>query len=202
LQCLIRGQPLPDSTGSQQPILTTTGRNESSSGTGAPVQLSEPDRTLSLLDQLYEDCTRGRDAVVPVSGAVGCGNTVLLQVFGERVAERGGRCVSVAASASERLHGGGLIGELLSVMCAAGMVTAPLIEAFDREASVDDCQDLRVPPVRLLQSIYRAIHKFAEQRPLVIGVDDVHFADVPSREVLGYLIRRLEWVPVMVLLTS
>src|SRR5262249_40882719 len=152
---------------------------------------------LYLLDQLHEDCVRGKGAVVMVNGPVGYGKTALLQAFGERVAEQGGRFVSVAASASERLHPLGLIGELLDLTHAAGMVADPLADWSNLETSIDDSPDLGYPPVRLLQSLYQAVHEFAMERPLIIGVDDVHFADLASRQALGYLIRRLEWAPVM-----
>ncbi|MFE2428514.1 AAA family ATPase [Streptomyces sp. NPDC059373] len=171
--------------------------------TGVPVKLSERDDEIRLLEQLYEGCAGGKGAGVLTNGPVGCGKTALLQAFGERVIEQGGLFFSVTASVSEQLHPFGVIDQLLNAMRAAGMAAAPCAaEEGGITAPGNGPQAIRRAPVGLLQRICRTICRFSERRPLVIGIDDVHFADEPSLQCLRYLIRRVEPSAVMVVMNE
>jgi DNA-binding CsgD family transcriptional regulator len=50
-----------------------------------------------------------------------------------------------------------------------------------------------------LHGLYWLTANFADARPLVLAVDDAHWADAPSLQFLGYLSRRLEGLPVLLL---
>ena len=84
-------------------------------------------------------------------------------------------------------------------MRAAGMA-GPGLEA----AVGDDAEAQRGPGAHLgrHQAFDRAVSELAGDRPVVIGVDDVHFADEQSLRCLVYVIRRIEHAPVMVVLTE
>ncbi|MEC4019816.1 helix-turn-helix transcriptional regulator [Streptomyces sp. H27-D2] len=171
-------------------------------GTGVSVKLSERNKELQLLNRLYAGCVRGKGAVVLANGPVGCGKTALVQGFAERVMEQGGLFLSVTAAASERLHPFGLIDQLMTAMRAAGVDAAPLAaEDAGVTASAGDPQGAPRVPLGLLQRISRTVCEFAGG-PLVISVDDVHFADEPSLQCLRYLIRRIDSSAVVIVLTE
>jgi len=72
------------------------------------------------------------------------------------------------------------------------------------EASVDGGtpEAFQSPSLDLLQRICRSICDFAESTPLVVGVDDVHFADEQSLRCLSFLIRRIQRCRIIVVLTE
>ncbi|MFD4524156.1 AAA family ATPase [Streptomyces sp. NPDC058470] len=166
------------------------------------MKLSERDGQLRLLDRLYESSARGKGAVVVMNGPVGCGKTALIQAFAERVTEQGGSFVSVTASAGERLHHFGLIDQLMNAVHAAGTAVAPFAaEDFGVAVAVGDPHGTPRVPLPLLQWISRTVCE-SVGKPLVISVDDVHFADEPSLECLRYLIRRIDSSAVMVVMNE
>jgi DNA-binding CsgD family transcriptional regulator len=167
------------------------------------MKLSERDEDLQLLDRLYAGCVDGKGAAVLVDGPVGCGKTALLRAFAERVFDQGGLFFSVTASASERLHPFGLVDLLMNAMRAAGMA-GDLLVAEEIGATVPGGvgQGLRRAAPGLLQRICRVICEFAEEKPLVISIDDVHFADDPSLECLRFLIRRIDSSAIMILMSE
>ena len=57
-------------------------------------------------------------------------------------------------------------------------------------------------PFAAVHGLYWLAANMAAKHPLVLAVDDVHWADAPSLRWLTYLVRRLEGVPLLVLLTN
>jgi DNA-binding CsgD family transcriptional regulator len=167
------------------------------------VKLSDRDDELQLLDRLNDGCVRGRGAAVLVNGPVGCGKTALLQAFAERTADQGGLFLPVTASTSERLHLFGLIDQLVNAMRAAGLSADPFAaEDVGVTVSGHEPEGIRRAPLGLLQRICRTVCEFAEVQPLVISVDDVHFADEFSLQCLRYLIRRIDSSRVVITMTE
>ncbi|MFF8960937.1 AAA family ATPase [Streptomyces sp. NPDC014894] len=167
------------------------------------MKFSERDEELRLLVRLYAGTARGRGAVVFTNGPVGCGKTALLQAFASRVKEQGGHFLSVTASTSERFHLYGLIDQLVNAIRAAGLTADPFAaEEVDVTVDVGDHQRPPRIPLGLLQRVSRTISELAAQGPLVLGVDDVHFADEPSLQCLRYLIRRIDSSAVLIVMNE
>ncbi|MER5494297.1 LuxR family transcriptional regulator [Streptomyces sp. NPDC002490] len=167
------------------------------------MNLAERDAHLQLLDRLYVRCTNDRGSVVLVGGPVGAGKTALLSAFAERAVAHGALFLSVTASASERHHHLGLAEQLVNTLRTAGMPTDPFADdAADGTAAAERPAAAGPVPVPLLQRLSRAVCAFAERRPLVVGVDDVHFADAASLEVLGYLVRRIDSSAVLMVMNE
>lgn len=156
-----------------------------------PVKLSERDGELGLLRRLYSGCVAGKGSLVIANGPVGCGKTALIQTFVGQVTEQGGVVLSVTGSASESLDRLGLIDQLVTAMGAADLAEV----ATAAEASG------RVPRA-LMRRVYRAVAELAGKQPLVLHVDDVHFADEASLQCLRYLVRRIDSLAVLVVLTE
>ncbi|MFF4760323.1 AAA family ATPase [Streptomyces sp. NPDC001292] len=171
--------------------------------TGVSVRLSERDEEHHLLDRLYGDCARGRGALVLVNGPVGSGKTALLQAFAQRTEEYGGLFLSVTASASERLHMFGLVDQLATAMRVSGVVADPLAaDEVGVTVAAGEAEENPLVPLGLLQRIRRTVCELAERQPLVLGVDDVHFADEYSLQCLRYLIRRIDSSAVMIVMSE
>jgi DNA-binding CsgD family transcriptional regulator/tetratricopeptide (TPR) repeat protein len=144
------------------------------------VALNQRETELRLFDQIYAASDRGRGAVLLVNGPVGAGKTAMLQEMAERADKRGGLCFAVTASASERPHPYGVLDRLVASMCAAGM--------DDPFAGMDGRGEF----FAMMDRVYAAFRGLAGNRPVVVGVDDVHFADEQSLRCLSYLARRIE----------
>ncbi|POM24965.1 transcriptional regulator MalT [Actinomadura rubteroloni] len=160
------------------------------------MKLIERDDEFRLLDRLYTGCVGGRGAVVLTGGPAGSGKTALLHAFADRVARRGGRFFAVTASGSERMDPFGLIDHLLNTIGGRD---------GDARARADGSGDLgreilsgRQTPIDVLQGVHAAVAERWNDRPLVIGVDDVHFADEPSLQCLRYIARRIESSAIMI----
>ena len=162
------------------------------------MKLTERDVELGLLRELYEECLAGKGALVVVNGPVGCGKTALVRAFAGQVVDRGGTFLSVTGAASESLDRLGLIDQLVTAIRARGAADGPpaateLTKAAEASGRV---------PRALMQRIHRSVAELAGHRPLVLHVDDVHFADEASLQCLRYLVRRIDALPVLVVLTE
>jgi DNA-binding CsgD family transcriptional regulator len=104
----------------------------------------------------------------------------------------------VTASARERQNSLGLIDELTRAMRMAGSAEAAVLDALAVPVINQDRPHL----LPVLRWFTRAVHDLAARRPVLLGVDDVHFADAWSLECLGYLLRRIETAPVVAVLTE
>ena len=112
-----------------------------------------------------------------------------------RSCPRGDTSFLVTATVAERPHPFGVVGRLIRSLCAAGMA-----EPFPGRPS-----DGSGPPLDSFAAMDRlcvTIHDFAEQRPLVLGIDDAHFVDEQSMRFLHYLIPRVGETGVVLVLTE
>jgi DNA-binding CsgD family transcriptional regulator len=162
------------------------------------VRLSERDEDLRRLEQVYATWQQGRGSVVVTDGPVGGGKTALLWTFVESVVRRKGQFFSVTGAVTERAHPFALMRRLVDSMCPAGMTDPFAAEdgAPPGSAAFEDATFQQV------HTICQAICSFAEDRPLIIAVDDVQFADEQSLRCLGHLARRVESSPIVLLINQ
>jgi DNA-binding CsgD family transcriptional regulator len=147
---------------------------------------------LLLFDQVYAAATHGKGTVLLVSGPVGAGKTALMQQMSAHAGRLDGLCFLVTASAGERAHPFGVLDRLVQSMCAAGMA-----EPFPDGAP---CRDHDI--FAMMDRVGASIREFAGGRPVVIGIDDVHFADERSLRCLTHVIRRIEHSGVVIVLNE
>jgi DNA-binding CsgD family transcriptional regulator len=129
--------------------------------------------------------------VLLISGPAGIGKTALVQAMAARAGREGGSCYVVTGSIRERGHPFGVLDRLIRSMCLAGM-------ADPFPGGIDAGQDF----FAMMKRLSAAVCEFAGGRPLLVGVDDVHFADEQSLRCLSYLIGRIESSGVVVLLSD
>ena len=142
-----------------------------------------------------------------VEGAAGIGKTSLLAAAAERAAARGTRVLAARAAPLEQAYGFGVVRQLFEPVragCdaaewqrltadAAGLALRALDPAAAVAAPGDDVTHAT------LHGLFWLAANLAAQGPLVLAVDDAHWADPPSLRWLGYLARRLEGLPVLAL---
>lgn len=145
-------------------------------------------KQLAALDELFDYCQASGPAVAVISGHVGSGKTAMLQTVEEKVARSGATYLSASCSPTERMLPFGVLDQLLG---GHGLRTPDSVGEQIAEVSSAVRNEVR-----------DSISRLAENRPLVIGIDDSHHADESSLMCLLYAIRRLRSIQVLVLLTE
>jgi DNA-binding CsgD family transcriptional regulator len=167
------------------------------------------ERTLELaaLEEAIRRVTAREGSVIVLEAASGLGKTALLD-HAARVAARAGCNVRRAAPAApERDFPFGVVRSLLEAPLRAAtgpQQAAPLpaaagpAAAFLLGAALSGGQ----PSIALAHSVLWLSATIAGQRGLVLIVDDAHFADSASFEMLAYLARRIDDVPVLLVIAT
>jgi DNA-binding CsgD family transcriptional regulator/tetratricopeptide (TPR) repeat protein len=129
---------------------------------------------------------RGSGTALMLIGPAGIGKTSLLHVAGDAAERAGFAVASAVGSPMETGLPFGLIGQ--AILALGG-------EAFD---SVAGLERLEVRAARLYR-MSRWLSQRAADRPLLLALDDLQWADPDSLELLGFLCRRVASCPIMVL---
>ncbi|MGH3550004.1 MAG: AAA family ATPase [Pseudonocardiaceae bacterium] len=148
----------------------------------------------------------GHGGVLLIQGAAGIGKSALLCVLCELAAGQGAQTLSARASELERDFGFGVVRQLLEarVVRAGGSERAELLAGAARLAGpVLGLDGAGVgDSFAALHRLYWLVANLAVDAPVVLAVDDLHWADEPSLRWLVYLCHRLEGLPVLVAATT
>lgn len=159
----------------------------------------------------WQRASAGQGAVSLVRGSAGLGKTRLMQDFQQRLRDIGARVVSVRARPADRDLPFALIASLAEVLgplpgalgvspatASALVELAPTLSSLFRRST----PELRTPDellrVRTL-ALAELLQATSDERPLAILVDDLHWADEPSRQLLASLAGRISAMPVLVM---
>jgi DNA-binding CsgD family transcriptional regulator len=177
----------------------------------AQEKLLERDRELQRLDDLLDSALDGQGGVAVVEGPAGIGKTRVLETSCQRAAERGVCVLTARGSDLERHFPYGVVRQLFE--------TAVLDPARNSRSSLlrgpaEYAEPVFAPgrlaadaggPADRSEAVVHGLHwltsNLAERGPLLIAVDDAHWADLPSLLFLHYLARRLESLPVAVVVS-
>ena len=146
--------------------------------------LQERDSVTSRLQQLVGELGEGRGVLVTLSGGAGLGKTALLTYLEDEAATAGIPALHAHGSEIERPFAFGVARQILE----------------DRFPRVLDAESLPVTGVeafRTYASLTRMVGEIAREAPLLIVVDDAHWADDESLGWLGFLARRTRDRPVL-----
>lgn len=144
------------------------------------------------------DRIRRRGDALVVRGVAGIGKSALLDAIGERARERGGTVVTTTGTQSEaRLPFGGLHQLLLPFLHRVANRPDPQRKALNVAFGITEGD---APDVFLIGlATLGLITEREPETPLLLMVDDAHWLDRSSAEVLAFVARRLEMEPVIML---
>jgi DNA-binding CsgD family transcriptional regulator len=181
--------------------------SDHSAAIGAQTLLIERAVELDALGAAVARLERGIGGVVVLEASAGLGKTALLDHAAQKAADAGCRVRRAAPGPLERHYPFGVVRALLE---------APL-----RDASADDRARLLdgaagaagallldgiVPggdvTMTIAHSVLWLCSALADEQPVAVVVDDAHWADRPSLEVLAYLARRIDDLPLLIAVSA
>jgi DNA-binding SARP family transcriptional activator len=168
--------------------------------------------TLATLLGGWRRATGGAGVPLVMRAAAGLGKTRMLAELQQRLEDLGGTVVALRARSADRDVPYALTAALAAALAecpgAAGVssaTAAALVElapslsnTFPRAAGVPvpDVDALRVRTLALVE----LLQAVTEEAPLAVLVDDLHWADEPSRQLLASLCERTAGVPLLLVL--
>jgi DNA-binding CsgD family transcriptional regulator len=170
--------------------------------------LLERDDALARVDQRLRDAVAGRGSLLLLEGPAGIGKTRLVAAAGRRGRGLGLTALSARGSELERDFAYGLVRQLFEapVVAAAPPDRAELLAGaaghaatlFGVGARDDIAGALLDPSFAILHGLYWLCANLARRCPLLLTIDDVHWADQASLRFVHYLGRRVEELPIAV----
>src|SRR6266851_2642584 len=170
--------------------------------------LGERDSEFSLSNPLLADYFNGTGGLVVISGPVGVGKTELLHRIVRNAVQEGALSLGANASRSERPVPLGVLSQVFSGpdlpsqvaesasrLLEDALLSASLLSELDDEAT----GRAAAPFMHKLTSL---LLQQSESAPLVIGIDDVRFADIASLRCLLYLVHRIGKARVLIVVTE
>ncbi|GAA3142910.1 LuxR family transcriptional regulator [Planomonospora alba] len=170
-------------------------------------------RELAELAEAFTQARKKAAAAVLLGGEAGVGKSRLVTCFAERAALDGalvlaGGCVELSAEGLAyapftaalrqlvRERGAEEVSALLPEGAARDL--ARLLPEFGEPGGDTESETARA---RLFEQILTLLERLAEQRPIVLVIEDIHWADRSSRDLIAFLSRNLRSAPVLMVLT-
>lgn len=168
---------------------------------------------LATLTALMVDAKSGEGRLAIIEGGAGIGKTRLIAEARASAAAHGGfEVLTARAGELEHDYAFGVVRQLFEpvlnrrsaeeradLLSGAARLAAPLFDRDVRGGQDGERADLAF---QTLHGLYWLTANIAQRTPAVLAVDDLHWSDDASLRWLNYLARRLEGLPVLVLLAS
>jgi DNA-binding CsgD family transcriptional regulator len=171
-----------------------------------PAPLVERELELETVERLLADAKAGAGGALVFEGPAGIGKSSLLAAA--RAAAADMRVLSARGGELERELPFGIVRQLLesavvaadekereALLAGAAALARPVLLPTDPGAGAE-------PSFSALHGLHWLTVNLADTQPLLLAVDDAHWADVDSLRWLIYLARRLAGVPLAVVLTT
>ena len=173
--------------------------------------LLERDRELGTLGDALSEARRGHGQVILVEARAGLGKTSLLRAASETAAGLGFTCLRARASELERDFAYGCVRQLLEpavvrasdadrdrLFAGTAALSKPLF-APTGEARLSPSADTEFS---MLHGLYWLLDNLAELAPVVLFVDDLHWADAETLRFLNYLAPRTDGLALAVVAST
>ena len=169
----------------------------------------------------FESAEAGKGSLVCVSGEAGIGKTTLVEQFLEELPTSRKFCTVASGRCSERLAGseaylpilealqgllhgldGGVVERLMTLVAPTWYVqVAPLWAAEDPSFSHVLKDAKTASRERMKRELSALVEELSRPQPLVLFLDDLHWADASTIDMLAYVARRLPSNPVLIVVT-
>jgi DNA-binding CsgD family transcriptional regulator len=138
-----------------------------------------------------------------VEGDAGIGKTALLHEGARAAKARGFRVLNARPAPAEAQMAFATIGDLLAPTIGETLPSLPRVQRRALETALLLREPEGPPPdARVLGvALVSAVHALAQEGPLLVALDDVQWIDASSAEILSFMLRRLDGLPVAVLAT-
>jgi tetratricopeptide (TPR) repeat protein len=169
--------------------------------------LLERDAELAVIGELLEAARGGVGGGLLIEGPAGIGKTRLVQAAREQARACGMRVLAGRGRELERDFAFGVARELFelplstfnacqwaALLAGAARFAAPILGLAEAGQRTDGGTALQ----ESLRGLYWLTANLADLGPMLIAVDDAHWADVPSLRFLIYLLSRLNELPILV----
>ncbi|WP_394816563.1 helix-turn-helix transcriptional regulator [Streptomyces lancefieldiae] len=133
-----------------------------------------------------------------VSGGIGSGKTALQEELLEGAAKAGALTLSATGARDEQQIGAAVIDQMLANTSAE--IDVPSLTRMRETLPGDPTYENA--EARVVRDVCDALLGLARERPVVIGVDDLHFADETSLKLLLQLQRRIRCARILIVLTQ
>jgi DNA-binding CsgD family transcriptional regulator len=169
-------------------------------------ELLERDAELAVAARACDAALAGHGAVMLVRAPAGVGKSQLVSAIRALAAEKGLSVFGAAGGELEQDFPHGVTRQLLEpalpaapdprraeLLSGAAALAAPLFG--EQAAAAPDA-------AAIVHGLYWLVANLAERERLLLVVDDAHWADIPSLEAVLYLGRRLEELPVLLVVAA
>jgi len=152
---------------------------------------------LAALDDALARAQGGTATTILIAGEAGIGKSRLLAEFSARAEARGtrtlvGNCIELGDGALPHAAPSAIL-RRLEHQLAPGALEAVLGPARDAAGTADQA--------RLLELALGVLGRLGEHGPVVVAVEDLHWADRSTRDLLAFLIRNLRDEPIVLVAT-
>jgi DNA-binding winged helix-turn-helix (wHTH) protein/tetratricopeptide (TPR) repeat protein len=171
--------PVAERTGADAP--PTDGAPPRAGDAARPALLERDDQLATLAGALGEARSTAAGGVVLVAGEAGLGKTTLVRAFADRARQRG---VRVLAGGCDDLVTPRTLGPLRDIARDLG---GRLADALSSGADVED--------------VFAALPDVLAEAPTVLIVEDLHWADDATLDVVRFLARRITTLPTVLVVT-
>ncbi|MFC8595984.1 helix-turn-helix transcriptional regulator [Streptomyces atroolivaceus] len=171
-------------------------------------RLLEPEGAGSFLWKSFEASAAGAGRLVVISGGVGSGKTTLQSELLHNAAGAGALTLSATAAPDEQEINAAVLDQLLAnsplpIDIPSGLGTVPSTQsAFERNSDWTAVSRYTQADTRIPRGFCDAFLGLARERPLVITVDDLHYADDLSLKLILQLQLRIRFTRMMVILSQ
>ncbi|WP_367437515.1 BREX system ATP-binding domain-containing protein [Streptomyces celluloflavus] len=146
-----------------------------------------------IITELLDSATAGAGAPALVEGIIGTGKTSLLRWAEEAARQRGMQVLTATATSTEQHFPMGVVHQLLDCLDTAGHQPGPAFKELPGQAGREH------PDYLQLTELFKTLSRAAQKTPLLLTVDCIQCADPQSLLWLGFLSRRLDSLPVVLL---
>jgi len=168
-------------------------------------ELLERDAERAEIGEVVRRCAGGAGRLLALLGPAGIGKTRLLEELSSRASDAGLAVLSARCGELERDYPLGVARQLFepALMAAdeparTSLLSGPAALAEPLLLGVPAADPPGDPALATLHAFYWLVSNLAEERPIALVVDDVHWADSASLRALLYLSRRLDELPALI----